>query len=208
MRKPSPLSRRRNASRTSRWSSAMRTRGPELFIGGVGRGEGILLKAKAAARLGGSSIVRQKGTGLYDESPLLQLALFGLALGALLLLDDAAVEEVDGAAGVAGESRVVGDHADGRAVLVQLGEQLHDRLAVARVEVTGRLVGEQNGGLADHRAGDGDALLLTAGELRRVVLHAVRHADPLESLLHPLLALLRGHAAVGQRQLDVLVDRQ
>ena len=63
-------------------------------------------------------------------------------------------------------------------------------------------------GLADERAGHGDALLLTAGELRRVVLHAVRHADPLERLLHALLALLGGHAAVGERQLDVLVHRE
>ena len=56
------------------------------------------------------------------------------------------------------------------------------------------------------RAGDGDALLLTAGELAGQVLGAVRHADLLERRHHALLALGRLHAAIGERQLDVLVD--
>ena len=62
--------------------------------------------------------------------------------------------------------------------------------------------------LAGHRAGDGDALLLTAGELAGQVLRAVRHADLLERRHHALLALGRLHAAIGERQLDVLVDGQ
>ena len=60
--------------------------------------------------------------------------------------------------------------------------------------------------LAGDRAGDGDALLLTARELAGQVLGAVRHADALERRLDALLALGRLHAAIGERQLDVLVD--
>ena len=60
----------------------------------------------------------------------------------------------------------------------------------------------------DQGARHGHALLLTARELRRIVLHAVRHADFFQRLVHPLLALRRRHAAIGQRQLDVLVDRE
>jgi hypothetical protein len=56
------------------------------------------------------------------------------------------------------------------------------------------------------RAGDRDALLLTARELRRQVLRAVRHADLLEGRHHALLALGRLHPAIGERELDVLVD--
>src|SRR2546422_4021960 len=44
--------------------------------------------------------------------------------------------------------------------------------------------------------------------LRRIVLRAVRHAPPLERRLRPLLTLGAGHAAVGERQLDVFVHRQ
>ena len=124
------------------------------------------------------------------------------------VLDHPAVEEVDGAVGVAREARVVGDHADGRARAVQLAQQLHHRVAVLRVEVAGGLVGEQDRGLAHEGAGHRHALLLTARELARQVLRAMGHAHPLEGLVHPLLALGGLHAAVGEGQLDVLVDRE
>ena len=54
-------------------------------------------------------------------------------------------------------------------------EQFHDCLAIARVEVSGGLVGQQDGGRSSKSPGHGHTLLLTAGELRRIVLHAMRH---------------------------------
>ena len=51
-------------------------------------------------------------------------------------------------------------------------------------------------GLHGQRAGDGDPLLLAAGELRRVLVGLVGDADPLEQLPGPLLGLgLRASAA-------------
>ena len=44
-------------------------------------------------------------------------------------------------------------------------EQIHDVLAGLRIQVSGRLVGQQHQRPVDERAGDGDALLLTAGQL-------------------------------------------
>src|SRR6266851_2031625 len=79
-----------------------------------------------------------------------------------LFLDDAAVEDVDAAVGVPRVTRVVRHHADGGAGAMQLAEQIHHRLAAARIEVSGRLVREQNQRLAGHGTRDGDALLLTA----------------------------------------------
>ena len=59
------------------------------------------------------------------------------------------------------------------------------------------------------RARHGHALLLTAGELRRIVPQAMRHADALQRLQHAALALGDWHAvAIGQRQLDILIDRE
>src|SRR6185295_4465399 len=149
-------------------------------------------------RVGNENARREAGRGFTErvrarrsgdlEAALLELGLVDLARRSGLLLDDAAVEEVDRPLRVAGEARVVGDHADRRALVVQLLEQVHDLLAVARVEVAGRLVGVQDRRLADDRAGDRNALLLAARELRRVVLHPVRHAHPLEGRLHPVLA--------------------
>ena len=95
-------------------------------------------------------------------------------------VDDAAVEEVNVAIGVAGVARIVRDHADGRAALMQLVQQVHHRLAALRIEVAGRLVGEQNDRLAGDGARDGDALLLSAGQLTGQMLRAMRHADALE----------------------------
>src|SRR5688572_14786080 len=69
------------------------------------------------------------------EAALLELFLVPLAA---IFLDDAAVEEMDAAIGVARVTRIVRDHADRRAFAVQLAQQLHDRFAVLRVEVTGR----------------------------------------------------------------------
>ena len=48
----------------------------------------------------------------------------------------------------------------------------------ARVEVAGRLVGEQQRRAVDQRPGDRDALLLPAGELRRLVVACGRPARP------------------------------
>jgi hypothetical protein len=42
------------------------------------------------------------------------------------------------------ETLVVRDHANRRASLMQFAEQMHDSFAVVRIEVTGRLVREQN----------------------------------------------------------------
>ncbi len=110
--------------------------------------------------------------------------------------------------GVAGVARVVRDHADRGAFPVQLRQQAHHRLAVVGVEVSRRLVGQQDGRSPHHRAGDRHPLLLAAGQLGRVMFHAMGHAHALQRLLRALLALGGGHAPVRQRQLDVLVDRQ
>src|SRR5690242_8567595 len=85
----------------------------------------------------------------------------------LSVADDAAIEEVHRALRDAAEAGVVRDHADGRAIVVKLAEEVHDRLAVLRVEVARRLVGEEDERIADEGAGDGDALLLAAGKLHR-----------------------------------------
>src|SRR5688500_2108634 len=89
---------------------------------------------------------------------------------------------------------------------MEIAKQFHDGLTVHRVEVTRRLVGEENERIAGDSARNRDALLLTARELCGIVLHAMRHPDFLERLRHAALAFGRAQAAVCERQLDVLVD--
>ena len=69
------------------------------------------------------------------------------------------------------------------------GEQVDHVGARLRVEVAGRLVGEDHPRLDDERARDRDALLLAAGELARQVAGAVGEADLGEQ------RLARGRAA-------------
>ena len=63
---------------------------------------------------------------------------------------------------------------------VELLEQLHHGIAVLGVEVSRRLVGEQDQRITCDRAGDRDALLLAARELARQVARAVRHPHRVE----------------------------
>ena len=82
---------------------------------------------------------------------------------------------------VLGDVGLVRDEHDGDAALaVQPLEDAHDLDAGARVEVAGRLVGEEQRRLVDERARDGDALLLSARELVRVVVEPLAEADALE----------------------------
>src|SRR5262249_43822361 len=85
---------------------------------------------------------------------------------------------------------------------------IHHGFTASRIEVSGRLVREQDQRFAGDRARDGNALLLTAGELAREVLRAMRHADPLQRRFDALLALRRLHTAISERQLAVLEHRQ
>ena len=88
------------------------------------------------------------------------------------------------------------DHHDGLAELVDglaqqaedLGRTLESRLPVGSSANT-------TAGLWHERAGDRDALLLAAGELRGAVRAAVAEADGLDELLDPLVVGLAARRA-------------
>ena len=73
-----------------------------------------------------------------------------------------------------------------------------------RVQVAGRLVGQQQLRLAGQRARDRHALLLPARELAGQVPHARGQPQLGQRLLDALLALGGRHAAVAQRHVDVV----
>ena len=80
-------------------------------------------------------------------------------------------------------------HDDRRPTIEYAREHSHDRITVGRVEVSCRFVGEDQLGMSDQSAGNGDALLLAARELPRHVTGAMGEVDSLESCGHPLTAL-------------------
>ena len=79
----------------------------------------------------------------------------------------------------------MGDHDDRVAVVVdELAQQREHVAAGAGVERAGGLVGEDDLGAGDERAGDRDALLLAAGQLRGAVAQAFVEADARRDLAH------------------------
>src|SRR5215204_4713391 len=106
------------------------------------------------------------------------------------------------------EAEVMGRDDDRGAEPVQLDEQPQQPARQRRVDVAGRLVGEEQLRAGDEGAGDRGALLLAAGEHRRQDMHVLAEADPAQQLddLAPVARLVL--ALHAQRQGDVLVGRQ
>src|SRR6185436_14807658 len=102
---------------------------------------------------------------------------------------------------------VVRGEADRGTAGVQLVEHLHHRFTALRIQVAGRLVGEDDRRTAGDGAGDGDELLVTARQRPRTLLGARGEADARQGGVDAGAALLAADAAQGQRILDVLVDR-
>ena len=94
-------------------------------------------------------------------------------MNGLLIPLDAPVPERDRAGRVLRDVGLVRDEHDREAALaVQPLEDVHHLDARARVEVARRLVGQQDRRAVDERTRDGDALLLSARELIRMVIRA------------------------------------
>ena len=68
-------------------------------------------------------------------------------------------------------------HHDRDPALVELLKNPHDFDARAAVEIAGRLVSQDDLRIVDQSAGDGDALLLSAGELAGMMIFAAGKAD-------------------------------
>ena len=76
------------------------------------------------------------------------------------------------------------------------------------VEISGGLVRDDDVRVGDDRAGDGDPLLLTAGELRRQMPRAIRKSNEIERCGDNLPAAAGGNGRQQQRKFDVLRGRQ
>src|SRR4051812_4163718 len=94
-----------------------------------------------------------------------------------LIAHHQAVTEADRAPRPRRDVLLVGDDHDRPAGFVEVLEDVEHLRRGVRVEVAGRLVGEDDRRVGDDRAGDRDPLLLAAGELGRLVVHPLGHAD-------------------------------
>jgi len=92
--------------------------------------------------------------------------------------DDAAVDEFDDPVASFGEARIVGHDEERRGEpFVHRAQQIEYRVGRLRIEVAARLVGENQGGAHRQRARDRNALLLSAGEIVRLVMLPCGESD-------------------------------
>lgn len=84
----------------------------------------------------------------------------------------------------------MGHEDEGRApVALECEEQIHDLAARGFVEIAGRLVGNENCRVRSDGTSDGDTLLLSPGELGRIMMETVSEADRFELGLGSLMCV-------------------
>jgi hypothetical protein len=113
------------------------------------------------------------------------------------------VDKMDGAIGHSRIARIVRDHADGRALPVQLLQEIHHHFAILRIEISRGLIREHDRWLASQRARYRYALLLAAGKLGGVMFHPMRHAHAVQRFPNALSAFTHAHVAIREWQLDI-----
>ena len=103
-----------------------------------------------------------------------------------------------------GDSALVCNHDDGDPVLpVEPAQKFHNLKAGFRVKGTGRLVGKYDAGRCYQCPGNGDSLLLSAGELVGIMLCPGPKSQPVKIFqCHPV-PLLPGHTLIEKRKFHV-----
>ena len=91
-------------------------------------------------------------------------------------------------------------------LLVDVSDEMQDRLRRLRVKRARRLVGQEHLRIGRERPRDADALLLPARELRRVLLRLVGESDEREERLDLRADLRLVRAGKAQGEGDVVVD--
>ncbi|PBE81477.1 hypothetical protein BGU32_18435 [Clostridioides difficile] len=98
---------------------------------------------------------------------------------------------------------IMGDHDDGLTKIVDAVTQEGEQIAAGlRIEGAGRLVGDDDVGAGHQGAGDGDALLLSARHLRRLMAKTLGNAEHSGDVVKPFLVDLGVRQT--QRQGDVV----
>ena len=122
---------------------------------------------------------------------------------------DAAVLHLGHAVGVAVDARIVGDDDDAAGGLAREGgDELHDLLAAVTVEGAGGFVADEEGRAVHEGAGDGDALLLAAGEFAWALALAALQANRGEHGAGAGLGFAEGLALDEERNGDIFPDAE
>ncbi len=156
-----------------------------------------------------TSIWRTSAVKAFHESARLGLAGIAEHLARGSRLHRAAALEVDDLIGDrSGEVHVVRDDDESPLEIVEQAQQRRDFADEPRIERGGRLVEQHHVGLHRQRARNRDALLLPAGQARRVLVLLAGQPDEIQVQPTDFLRLRRGHLLDGHRRLDHVLERR
>ena len=124
------------------------------------------------------------------------------------IFHDFTIEEIDDALRCRGIALRVGHHHHGGAFCVELAEQVHHLFTIARIEVTGGLIGKDQLRICHYGTRDGYTLLLSTRQLLWIVPCTVTDIHAFEYLCHTAFALRCRDIEVLQWQFDILIDIQ
>src|SRR5438874_12469767 len=129
-------------------------------------------------------LLQMRGRNFMDQE------LFSLALSHLRLVAQLTFVKINGPRGARRCAGIVRYHDDGLAVLpIQGLEQIQNLVACLPVEISGRLVAQEQGWVSDNATGDAGALLFASGELTRIMAGTMGQADHRQRCLDMLFSL-------------------
>src|SRR5262245_27648475 len=88
-------------------------------------------------------------------------------------------------------------------VLIEIFEKRHDFVTRFRIEITGGLIGEDNGWIVYQSPGDRDALALTAGKLVRLMVQPIAEPHLAQHVGGAVTACFLIDAGVNERKLHI-----
>ena len=92
--------------------------------------------------------------------------LFLVGHGKHFLVGNFAVMQFDSAIGEAGHDGIMSHHHDGASLVMQFAQKTQYDLFINRIQISRRLIGQNNFGIVDQSTCDTNALLFSAGKLR------------------------------------------
>src|SRR6266566_6212491 len=95
---------------------------------------------------------------------------------------------------------------DRHSFFIQLAKQLHDFLALARVQIASWLIRQQQFGRGNDGAGYSDELLLAAGELPRIQIFFADNLKTIERVGHQSSPFALTIVPIREWNIEVLVD--
>ncbi len=117
---------------------------------------------------------------------------------------NAPVAEMNLAAGVGGDVRLMRDKDHGDSLTVEILHETHDLGGGFRIQGAGGFVRQQDAWAIGQSACDGHALLLAAGKLHGAMVHARAEADEFQAFLGASVDVADVLAGVAEGEADVM----